>query len=202
MATGRYRNMLTLLNFPLLVLVLSFFVMSASAQTGLILRRKQLNLEEDAHKDLDLIVGATLTLLGLIIGFSFSMAISRYDQRKNYEEEEANAMAQNTSGQKCCLPRTLRKCALLTKYLDQRVLFYETRDESDLSADRCRHGATADPIIFSSVFNEFAKSAECGVPFLGNQVQVAAHVSKAMLVKFPEHFAPMPRAANEARMFH
>jgi len=25
-------------------------------------------------------------LLGLIIGFSFSMAISRYDQRKTYEE--------------------------------------------------------------------------------------------------------------------
>ncbi len=31
-------------------------------------------------------------LLGLIIGFSFSMAISRYDQRKNYEEAEANAI--------------------------------------------------------------------------------------------------------------
>ena len=35
---------------------------------------------------------ATLTLLGLIIGFSFSMAISRYDQRKVYEEAEANAI--------------------------------------------------------------------------------------------------------------
>ena len=31
-------------------------------------------------------------LLGLIIGFSFSMAISRVDQRKNYEEAEANAI--------------------------------------------------------------------------------------------------------------
>jgi hypothetical protein len=29
-------------------------------------------------------------LLGLIIGFTFSMAVGRYDQRKNYEEEEAN----------------------------------------------------------------------------------------------------------------
>ena len=35
---------------------------------------------------------ATLTLLGLIIGFSFSMATSRYDQRRNYEEAEANAI--------------------------------------------------------------------------------------------------------------
>jgi hypothetical protein len=35
---------------------------------------------------------AVVTLLGLIIGFSFSMAVSRYDQRKNLEEAEANAI--------------------------------------------------------------------------------------------------------------
>ena len=35
---------------------------------------------------------ATLTLLALIIGFTFSMAVSRYDLRKNYEEAEANAI--------------------------------------------------------------------------------------------------------------
>jgi hypothetical protein len=33
-----------------------------------------------------------LTLLGLIIGFSFSMAVNRYDQRKPYEQAEANAI--------------------------------------------------------------------------------------------------------------
>jgi hypothetical protein len=35
---------------------------------------------------------ATLTLLGLIIGFTFSKAINRYEQRRNYEPEEANAI--------------------------------------------------------------------------------------------------------------
>ena len=35
---------------------------------------------------------AALTLLGLIIGFSFSMATGRYDLRKSYEEAEANAI--------------------------------------------------------------------------------------------------------------
>jgi hypothetical protein len=39
-----------------------------------------------------LVLGATLTLLSLIVGFSFSMAVGRYDQRKNLEEEEANAI--------------------------------------------------------------------------------------------------------------
>jgi hypothetical protein len=35
---------------------------------------------------------AILTLLGLIIGFSFSMAVSRYDLRKTYKDAEANAI--------------------------------------------------------------------------------------------------------------
>ena len=44
------------------------------------------------REDFGVVQAATLTLLGLIIGFSFSMAIGRYDQRKNYEEAEANAI--------------------------------------------------------------------------------------------------------------
>jgi hypothetical protein len=35
---------------------------------------------------------ATLTLLGLILGFSFSMATTRYDLRKNYEEAEGTGL--------------------------------------------------------------------------------------------------------------
>ena len=38
------------------------------------------------------VMAVTMTLLALIIGFSFSMASSRYDQRKNLEESEANAI--------------------------------------------------------------------------------------------------------------
>jgi hypothetical protein len=49
-------------------------------------------MESEEREDFGVLLTATLTLLGLIIGFTFSMAISRYDQRKNYEEEEANAI--------------------------------------------------------------------------------------------------------------
>jgi hypothetical protein len=34
------------------------------------------------------VIGASVTLLALIIGFSFSMAVSRYDHRKNYGRGE------------------------------------------------------------------------------------------------------------------
>jgi hypothetical protein len=116
---------------PLIVLALSFLLMWLSARIGLSFRKRQ--LDEDVLKDLDLIVAATLTLLGLIIGFSFSMAISRYDQRKTYEEGEANAIGTEYF-RVDLLPSADRANvrALLRNYLDQRVLFYETRDENAL----------------------------------------------------------------------
>ena len=54
--------------------------------------KRHRQMEDSTHQDLDLVVAATLTLLGLIIGFSFSMATNRYDQRKLYEKAEANAI--------------------------------------------------------------------------------------------------------------
>ena len=54
--------------------------------------RRRHPLAENARKDFNPTLAPTLTLLGLIIGFSFSMATSRYDQRKNLEEAEANAI--------------------------------------------------------------------------------------------------------------
>jgi len=76
---------------PFFVFLVSLAVLWLSVRLGASLRNRK-PVDEDARKDLDLIVPATLTLLGLVIGFSFSMAINRYDQRKAYEEAEANAI--------------------------------------------------------------------------------------------------------------
>jgi hypothetical protein len=51
------------------------------------------------------------------------MTISRYELRKNYEEAEANAIGTEYL-RAYLLPGD---DALLSKYLDQRILFYETR---------------------------------------------------------------------------
>ena len=84
--------MKNLMNYPLLVFVISFVLLWLSARIGASVLRRRHALKEDVRDDFGVILAATLTLLGLIIGFSFSMAISRYDQRKIYEEEEANAI--------------------------------------------------------------------------------------------------------------
>jgi hypothetical protein len=122
-----------LVRFPLLILASSFFVMLLSARIGILLRERRSKMDEEARHDLDMIAGAVLTLLGLIIGFSFSMATNRYDLRKNYEEVEANAIGTEyvRAG---LLPASeaSRARALLKEYLDQRILFYESRDEREL----------------------------------------------------------------------
>jgi hypothetical protein len=125
--------MSSLIEFPFLVFALSFVVMWLAARIGLFFRKKQNNMEEDARQDLDLVVAATLTLLGLIIGFSFSMAINRYDQRKNYEEAEANAIGtEYVRADLLPAADAARVRGLLKEYLDQRILFYRTSEEHEL----------------------------------------------------------------------
>ena len=120
-------------DFPLLVFVLSLIVLWLSAQIGDFLRKRLRTLDEEEHADLATVLTATLTLLGLIIAFIFSMAVSRYDQRKNYEAEEANAIGTEYL-RAALLPatHTERVRDLLRRYLHQRVLFYETRNQHEL----------------------------------------------------------------------
>ena len=80
-----------MLNYPVLFSLLLLVVLWLSARIGTFLRGRR-PLKDDEREDFGVVQTATLTLLGLIIGFSFSMAVGRYDLRKNYEEAEANAI--------------------------------------------------------------------------------------------------------------
>jgi len=118
---------------PVMVFGLSFVVLWSSAQLGSFFHKKVRPIDEAERPDFDLILTATLTLLGLIIAFSFSMVLNRYDQRKNYEEEEANAIGTEYV-RADLLPATdaSKVHALLRSYLEQRIRFYEEADEAQL----------------------------------------------------------------------
>jgi hypothetical protein len=117
---------------PLIVFALALFMLWLSARIGSFFHKRR-RLEAGVREDFSLILAATLTLLGLIIGFSFSMAISRYDQRQNCEGAEANAIGTEYL-RADLLPAAdaARVHALLRDYLDERILFYDTRDEQRL----------------------------------------------------------------------
>jgi hypothetical protein len=117
------------LDQPLSLFVVAFLAQWISARIGLVLSRRHHDTEADVREAFGVIEAATLTLLGLIIGFSFSMAISRYDQRKNYEEAEANAIGTQYVRIDLLPAADAEKMrTLLAKYLDQRIAFYKTSD--------------------------------------------------------------------------
>ncbi|HMK64893.1 MAG TPA: hypothetical protein VK564_03805, partial [Thermodesulfobacteriota bacterium] len=124
--------MSNLLDYPLIVFILSFFILSISVVIGGLFRRGR-DHDQSKREHYGLILAATLTLLGLIIGFSFSMAINRYDQRKNYEEAEANAIGTEYVRADLLPGAEAEKIhTLLGKYLKQRILFYTTHDKKIL----------------------------------------------------------------------
>jgi hypothetical protein len=118
---------------PFVVLAVALVVQWLGVWAGETVRQKIRPLEEDEREDFGSIRTAALTLLGLIIGFTFAMAVTRYDQRKNLEEAEANAIGTEYVRATIVSPEHATKLQeLLKRYLDQRVAFYLIRDRAQL----------------------------------------------------------------------
>jgi len=121
--------MRTLLDFPRILFVVSLLVLWLSARLGASWRKRR-ELDDEMREDFGVVLAATLTLLGLIIAFTFSMATTRYDLRKNYEEAEANAIGTEYVRADLMPPEGAAKMrTLLRTYIDQRILFYTVRDQ-------------------------------------------------------------------------
>jgi hypothetical protein len=123
----------------MLLCLLSLAALWLSAQVGVFVRKHARAMDEDDRSDFTTVVAATLTLLGLIIGFSFSMAIGRYDQRKNLEAEEANAIGtEYVRSDLLPVAEAEKVHAFLKEYVHQRILFYETTNlrEQEIQIDR------------------------------------------------------------------
>jgi ABC-type sugar transport system permease subunit len=109
-------------------------LLSASAWIGGHVLRGDRQLSEESRESFGVVLAASLTLLGLIIGFTFSMAVSRYDQRKNYEEAEANAIGTEYL-RLDLLPSDSAAAArtLLRAYTSRRIAFYTAQSASALA---------------------------------------------------------------------
>jgi hypothetical protein len=91
-------------------------------------------LSSAERAEFDLVRNAMFTLLGLIIGFAISMAVSRYDLRKGLEEAEANAIGTEFVRLDFMPPATAAKArALLKTYTDQRIAYYALLGTDDMA---------------------------------------------------------------------
>jgi hypothetical protein len=107
--------------------VVSLAVLWAGILVGSWIGQNRRAVVESESKTLTVLEGALLTLFGLLIGFTFSMAVSRYDLRKSLAVQEANAVG--TTWLRTGLlpePQRTEEQNLLRAYVQQRLFYHKT----------------------------------------------------------------------------
>ena len=124
---------MSIFDSPYLVFAIALVLQALAAYAGDLFQKKGRSLRNEERQDFDILRTASLTLLGLLIGFSFAMAVSRYDQRKNFEVAEAKAIGTEYL-RADLLPAgdAAHVRALLRQYISQRIAFYLAANERRL----------------------------------------------------------------------
>ena len=120
-----------LLDWPRIFFVVCFILLWLSARAGLYLRKRRGAIGKDEREELNLVLTSALTLLALIIGFTFSMAVGRYDLRKGNESIEANAIStEYLRAGILGAPDAPHLRSLLRQHIRQRIAAYQAGNES------------------------------------------------------------------------
>ena len=93
-------------------------------------RRAKSRIEEKTKSQISVIQGSVLGVLGLLLGFTISMAVSRYEMRKQLVLEEANAIGTSYL-RTTLLPEPDRSyiAGRLRHYLDLRLQYSRAGDD-------------------------------------------------------------------------
>jgi hypothetical protein len=122
-----------LVDRPWLMSALAFVLLWAVARFGAFVKNWRAGITTAEHSDLDLVRNATFTLLAVLLGFSLSMAVSRYDLRKTYEEEEANAIGTENARLDLLPAETASTTrAALIDYTRLRLVYYSSQNPDEL----------------------------------------------------------------------
>ena len=126
--------MIDLFNYPLVaILCAGLVIILAATEFG---RRLGMNANRKVEDDISTLEAAMLGLLALIIGFTFAMALSRFDSRRDAVLLEANAIG-TTALRARLLPEPHRKevLKLLRDYVRVRLdITQRTPSLADLEA--------------------------------------------------------------------
>ncbi|SPB13569.1 hypothetical protein NOV72_00833 [Caballeronia novacaledonica] len=126
--------MAAFVDHPDVLFVVLLLVFIAAVLFGAFVLRRIAPLPVDERDDFSVVQTATLTLLALLIGFSLSMAVNRYDQRKNLEEGEANAIGTEYARADLTVARMSAPMkAALVRYVRLRLADFRTRDRAELT---------------------------------------------------------------------
>ncbi|MFM2004902.1 MAG: hypothetical protein RLZZ09_557 [Pseudomonadota bacterium] len=131
------------------------FILGTAAEfgfrSGLRLSR---NSDEKSRSLLSSLQASVLGLLALLLGFSFSMAVDRYDQRRDLVVSEANSIG-TTYLRAALLPDKERQAirGLLHQYIGKRLEFYDADRNADQIAAAERQGAAIQQAMWAHTLN-------------------------------------------------
>ncbi len=111
----------------ILLFVITFVLLILSAYIGKYIFKRKSGHEEVADDEAKIILGAILSLLGLLIGFVLSISINGYNNRQQTEENEAIAIG--TAYQRAQLLNAddrNKASQLLQQYLEARIEFFKS----------------------------------------------------------------------------
>jgi hypothetical protein len=116
---------------PLWMVGLALFAtMCVAAAAGTLLQQRRVQNDKAASSDGQegYIVSAVLGLLALLLGFTFSLAVDRFETRRHLVLEEANAIGTAyLRAQLLPEPHRARTTGILVRYTDNRILLAQAK---------------------------------------------------------------------------
>lgn len=108
---------------PLLLIgLMLLFAIAAAAMTGHWLRKRWVRQDADNDDKEGYVVSAVMGLLALLLGFTFSLAVDRYETRRALVLQEANAIGTSyLRSQLLDEPHRSRMAGLLKSYTENRI---------------------------------------------------------------------------------
>jgi hypothetical protein len=143
---------------PVIFLLLSLVLLWLGMLLGTRIRERRNEVIEHESKIVAVLEGSLLTLFGLLIGFTFSMAVSRYDTRKTLVLTEANAIG--TTWLRTALlaePTRSEEQSLLRQYVLQRVRYLAVGQDKAGMEDSLKRGSDLQARMWATASNYAAE---------------------------------------------
>jgi len=180
--------------------ILLFAVVLGATALGIFLGHRVRHLSDDLKEPFGVLQGALLGVVGLILAFGLSLAVTRYEDRRASVVDEANAIGTTyLRAQTLQEPIRSESLALLTRYTERAVELSDTvpgSGEAKLAADREEllqrrlwalggQAVDAEPVasaprLYIETLNEMIDAQGVRVAALNNQVPIAVFILEVM----------------------
>ena len=166
-----------------------FVAMVASLELGRRRGRRVIAADREAYTGVGTLEAAIFALLGLLLGFAFAGAVSRFDNRRQLAVEEANAISTAYLRLDLLVSHQPVVRQLFRKYLDARIRVYEdvtpdVRDRRIAEAARLQRGIWTQAVLAGRA-DPTENTGQVVLPAINQMIDVTAARTLALRTRMP-----------------